>query len=149
MRSFGADGASKERRALLRAVQELFPNVVIIFRDAAHALRIACLGPVHLDELFGEVWGQLCNKRRAMVPDIMNSTKWQDLFQHIQKEVLRIPCVDRPLAVVIKHMRFAKQRCDNVADLVANDRHVVFVYRFRPTSQKGGPRTCEDLVEET
>ena len=37
VRSFVADGAGKERSAMSLAVQELFPNVVIIFRDAARA----------------------------------------------------------------------------------------------------------------
>ena len=54
-RVFAADGASKERRALLLATQELFPNVVLLLRDAAHAIRIAVRDPLHMDELFGEV----------------------------------------------------------------------------------------------
>ena len=59
---FAVDGASKERRALELACQELFPNVVLLIRDAAHALRIAIKNPVHLDELFGQVWNELFDK---------------------------------------------------------------------------------------
>ena len=118
-RVFAADGASKERRALLLAVQNLFPNVVLLLRDSAHALRIAIKDPLHFDELFGEVWTLLFDKRHALVPDVMNSKKWQDLLQHIQTTVLRIPCENRPLAVVLKHLRFAKQRFDSSADPMA------------------------------
>ena len=32
---------------------------------------------------------------------------------------MRIPCVDRPLAVVLEHLRFAKQRFDSSADPLA------------------------------
>ena len=81
VRSFAADGGSKERIALLLAVGKLGPNVVIIFRDAAHALHISCKSPLRLDELFGVVWEDSFNKRHALVPDIMNSAKWQILFQ--------------------------------------------------------------------
>ena len=36
-----ANGASKERRAVILTARELFPNVLIIIRDPAHAIRIA------------------------------------------------------------------------------------------------------------
>ena len=49
----------------------------------------------------------------------MNSKKWQDLLQHIQRKVLQIPNLHRPLAVVLKHLRFAKQRFDSAADPIA------------------------------
>ena len=75
--------------------------------------------PLHCDELFGEVWDELFNKGHALVPDIMNSTKWQSLLQQMQKHALRIPCRNRPLAIVLKHLRFAKQRSNSAADPVA------------------------------
>ena len=118
-RIFAVDGASKERRALLLAVEELFPNVVLLLRDAAHAFRIAVKDPLHFDALFGDVWARLFDQRHALVPDIMNSKKWQDLLQNIQKRILRIPNEDRPLAAVLKHLRFAKQRFDSSADPMA------------------------------
>ena len=55
-RVFVADGGSKERRALLLAVEHLFPNIALLLRDAAHALRIAIKNPLHFDDLFGEAW---------------------------------------------------------------------------------------------
>ena len=118
-RTFAVDGASKERRALLLAVEELFPNVVLLLRDAAHAFRIAVKDPLHFDALFGEVWASLFDQRHALVPDIMNSKKWQDLLQNIQERILQIPNEDRPLEVVLKHLRFAKQRFDSSADPMA------------------------------
>ena len=39
--SFAADGGSKERIALILAVEKMFPSVVTIFRDATHALRMS------------------------------------------------------------------------------------------------------------
>ena len=88
-------------------------------RDPAHALRIAVKHKLHRDYLFGEVWNELFNKRHALVPDIMNSTKWQSLLQQIQKRVIRTPYRHRPLAIVLKHLRFARQRFNSAADPVA------------------------------
>ena len=59
------------------------------------------------------------DKRHALVPDVMNSKKWQDLLQNIQRVVLRIPLESRPLAVVLKHLSFAKQRFDSSAAPIA------------------------------
>ena len=118
-RVLSADGASKERRALLLAVQEVFKNVVLVVRDPAHALRIAVKNPLHCDEVFGDVWEQLFDKRHALVPDLTHSKTWQRLLQQIQRHVLRIPGRSRPLAVVLKHLRFAKQRFNSTADPVA------------------------------
>ena len=50
-RTFAVDGASKERRALLYAAEDLFPNMVLLLRDAAHALRIAIKEPIYNDEV--------------------------------------------------------------------------------------------------
>ena len=49
----------------------------------------------------------------------MNSDKWQDLLQHIQQVVVQIPMQHRPLAVALKHLRFAKHRFDSAADPMA------------------------------
>ena len=118
-RALAADGASKERRALLLAAEEVFPNIVVLIRDAAHILRIAVRDPLHLDDLYGEVWTELFDKRHALVPDVMNSKKWQDLLQNIQKDLLRISGEDQPLAVLLKHLSFAKQRFESSADPMA------------------------------
>ena len=75
--------------------------------------------PIHHDDVFGDVWSSLFNDRHALVPDVMNSQKWQDLLEHIPADVLGIAGESQPLAVVLKHMRFAKQRFDSVAGPMA------------------------------
>ena len=118
-RVFAAHGASKVRRALALAAEELFPNIVLLLRDSAHALRIAVRDPLQNDEPFGEVWTELFDKRHAIVPDAMNSKKWQDLLQNIQKNLLRTRQENQPLAVALKHLSFAKQRFESSADPMA------------------------------
>ena len=65
------------------AARELFPNLLIVIRDPAHAIRLASMS-LHCDDVFGEVWRELFDCRHALAPDIMNSAKWHNLFVAIQ-----------------------------------------------------------------
>ena len=112
-----ADGGSKERRAVFLAARELFPNLLIVIRDSAHAIRIA-IKALHLDEVYGAVWKELFDKRHALVPDVMNSKKWENLFVAIQEEHVKavaLPGEPQPLAGIVRKLAFAKQRFDSTA----------------------------------
>ena len=113
-----ADGASKERRAVFLAARELFPNVVIVIRDPAHAIRISCFKALHCDDVFEKVWHELFDGRHALVPDLMNSDKWHNLLTAIQEDNVRavaMPGQQQPLARIIRNIAFAKQRFDSTA----------------------------------
>ena len=47
-----ADGAAKERRAVFMAARDLFPNLLVVVRDPAHAIRIASKA-LHCDHVLG------------------------------------------------------------------------------------------------
>ena len=116
-----ADGAAKERRAVFLAARDLFPNVLIVIRDPAHSIRIASKA-LHCDDLFGEVWRELFDGRHALVPDLMNSSKWHNLLVAIQEDniaAVAMPRVTQPLASVMRNVAFAKQRFDSTAGPVA------------------------------
>ncbi|CAK0899599.1 unnamed protein product, partial [Prorocentrum cordatum] len=118
--SFAADGASKERRSVFLAARDLFPNLLIVIRDPAHAIRIACKS-MHCDDVFGQVWKELFDDRHALVPDLMNSTKWHNLLVAIQEDnvhavaVPGLPGGPQPLAGIVRNLAFAKQRFDSTA----------------------------------
>ena len=121
VKCIAADGASKERRAVFLAARDLFPNLLIVIRDPAHALRIATKA-LHCDDVFGEVWEELFDGRHALVPDLQNSDKWHNLLVAIQEDNVRavaVPGMHQPLAGILKHVSFAKQRFDSTADPVA------------------------------
>ena len=112
-----ADGASKERRAVFLAARDLFPNLLIVIRDPAHAIRIA-IKALHCDDVFGEVWHELFDDRHALVPDLMNSRKWHNLLVAIQEDNIRalaVPGMPQPLAGVLRAVAFAKQRFESTA----------------------------------
>ena len=103
------------------AAPDLFPNLLIVIRDAAHALRIAAKA-LHCDDVFGEVWDELFDGRHALVPDLKNSDKWHNLLVAIQEDNVRavaMPGVPQPLAGILRNVSFAKQRFDSTADPVA------------------------------
>jgi hypothetical protein len=121
VRCLAADGASGERRAVFLAARDLFPNLLLVIRDPAHAIRIAAKA-LHCDDVFGEVWHELFDGRHALVPDLKNSAKWHNLLVAIQEDNVRavaMPGVPKPLAGVLRAVSFAKQRFDSTADPVA------------------------------
>ena len=115
-----ADGASKERRAVFLAARDLFPNLLLVIRDSAHAIRLATKA-LHCDDVFGKVWHELFNKEHALVPDLMHSDKWHNLLVAIQEDSVRavalpgLPGATQPLAGVLRNLAFAKQRVDSTA----------------------------------
>ena len=116
-----ADGASKERRAVILTARELFPNVLIVICDPAHAIRLA-MKALHCDDVFGQVWHELFDAHHALVPNLMNSPKWHNLLVATQEDNQRVvarPGELQPMAEVLRNVAFAKQRFDSTADPVA------------------------------
>ena len=119
VRMLSSDGAASERKQLFYIVRQVCPNVTMIARDIAHAVRIAAQKPLHNDHVFGAVWEELFDKKHALVLDIQHSDKYKELLQAAQERVLAIPGALRPMDVVLKHLSFAKQRFDSFAEPAA------------------------------
>ena len=118
--SVSADGCPAERRAVFLAAREMFPNLLIVIRDSAHAIRIATKA-LHSDDVFGKVWRELFNERHALVPNLMHSPKWHNLLNSIQEDNFRVVAMhadSQPLARVVRNLAFAKQRFDSTAEPV-------------------------------
>ena len=119
VRTLSADGGAAERRILYTLLRRLFPNVIFTIRDVAHAMRIACNGPLQADEAFGLVWREIFDQRHALVPDIQNSAKWTEMLQAIQRNLLEMDGGASAMDKVLRHFAFAKQRFDSGADPAA------------------------------
>ena len=99
----------------LLAARDLFPNLLIVIRDSAHAIRIA-IKAIHCDDVFGKVWHELFDARHALAPNLMYSTKWHNLLTAIQEDQLKcvsMPVDSQPLARIVRNVAFAKQRFDS------------------------------------
>ena len=122
VRVLASDGGAAERRALFfSAAGEFYPNAAMAIKDMAHTIRIAIVKPMQLVGVYEEVAQEILNKRNALIPDISNSNKWQNILQGIQREVLQLPALKLPgcLEVVLSHLRLAKHRMDSTADPLA------------------------------
>jgi len=122
VRVLASDGGAAERRALFfSASGDFFPNAALAIKDMTHCIRIATQKPMQMVEAYAEVYDEIVDKRHALLPDIQNSNKWQNILQGIQKEVLQMSSLRLPgcLDVVLAHLAFAKQRMDSVADPLA------------------------------
>ena len=115
--SLAADGAAAARKQLVIVVQRMCPNVVLLIRDVAHAVRIAARDPLHHDEAFGQVWEELFNKEHSVVSDFQHSDKLKAGLTAAQHDVVRLGNRDQrpPLDVILRHFSFAKQRFDSLA----------------------------------
>lgn len=122
VRVLASDGGKAERRALFcSGAGEYFPNVAMAIKDMTHTIRIATATPMQLVGVYEDVYEEILNKKHALIPDISNSNKWQNVLHAIQKEVLCVPSLKGPgcLDVVLGHLKFAKQRMDSSADPLA------------------------------
>jgi len=110
-----SDGAaSAQKRGKL--LQDKCRHLVLVLRDTAHTMRKSCEEPIKNAEGFGEIWEDIFNKRRALVPDIQHSHAWQAKLLMAQRHVLECKgSLGAGLKRALKHLSFAKQRFDSAA----------------------------------
>ena len=114
-----ADGAAAARKILFMCAVFLFKNLRMVIRDPAHAIRRSLM-PMHFDSLFGQVWHEIADRKHALLPDVMNSPKNQQILQALQVTLaVSIPNDARPVQTVLRHLSFAKQRMDSAANPLA------------------------------
>lgn len=122
VRILASDGGAAERRALFfSAAGEYFPNAGLAIKDMTHVIRIATQKPLQMVGVYAEVYEEILNKRHALLPDISNSNKWQNILAGIQQEVIQMDGLRLRgrLEIVLDHLNFAKQRMDSTADPLA------------------------------
>ena len=110
-----ADGGSVVQKAGVCLLHDCMPNIVLISRDPSHTLRIAFKDPLEAEPLFKEQWERLFNRQRALIPDIMNSTSWQQKLMACQSRTLEHGTQGGDLNKVLRHLRYAPQRFDSYA----------------------------------
>ena len=110
--TYTSDGGS----AVLKCgklLQTAMPNMRLILRDPAHAMRIAT---GQLANGFSEFWSDIFDNKHALVPDIQNSDAWQTKLMLAQKHILQTRGHQGGgLTTALKHLSFAKQRFDSAS----------------------------------
>ena len=115
VRTFTADGSKVAQKAARILRDEHCRNMVLILRDPAHAVRIACRDPLHAEARFKEQLDRLFGKH-GLVPDVQYSDVWRLKLQTCQRRVLETEGGQGGgLAHVMRHFSYAKQRFDSFA----------------------------------
>ena len=89
------------------------PNLLVVGRDFAHAIRIACRSPVELESLFGAQWERLFGGEHSIVGDIQYSAPLRARLQACQRRVLRIDGTQGGLTGILKHLSFVQPRFES------------------------------------
>jgi hypothetical protein len=111
-----ADGGASAQKCLQFLAVAQMPNMLLIGRDPAHALRIATKQSLVSEERFGAWWDDVFDARHALVPDINNSEEWKEKLLLCQRQVLGSSGVQGgDMKTVIRSISFAKQRFDSCA----------------------------------
>ena len=113
VRVYMADGAASVQKCgqLLR---RSCPNLVVLARDPAHAVRIACRDPLHTEERFAEQWERIFNKKTAIIPEIQHSDQLRARLVACQRRVLQVDGGQGGgLTSILKHFSFVKTRFES------------------------------------
>lgn len=112
--TYVADGAAAAQKCG-KILRRTCPNLVIVLRDVAHAVRRSAEDPLRREQVCGEFWSKIFDDRHALIPDIQNSAEWRQRLVLAQKHVLAKDGNAGGLTVALKHFQFAKQRFDSAA----------------------------------
>ena len=112
VRIFQADGASSMPKAA-EFLRQHCPNLLVVGRDFAHAIRIACRSPVELETFFGAQWERLFGGEHSIVGDIQYSAPLRARLQACQRRVLHVDGAQGGLAGILKHLSFVQPRFES------------------------------------
>lgn len=76
VRVISADGCAAERRAMHLTSEMVFPNLISLIRDPAHAIRIA-MQALRQDDVFKEMWDELFDNKHSLVPSEGGGRDWK------------------------------------------------------------------------
>ena len=112
VRSVVADGALQKVGQYLKS--EYMPNIVLIARDPAHMIRIACKEPLVRTSGFEEQNERLFGKKTGILRKIQFSDGMQARLQECQKKVLlHRGTQGGDVEKVMRHFSFAPQRFES------------------------------------
>lgn len=114
-RQLSVDGALLATGIALKAKH--MQNVLLICRDAAHAVRIAVKEPVIRTNGFAEVYRNLFEKKHAILKDIQYSNKLQARLSQCQELIVKSRgSQGASLQTIIENFSFAPQRFESFSE---------------------------------
>jgi len=112
--SLAVDGAALKAAQIL--LERHMPNAIIIYRDASHAIRIACKEPLIRSGGFEKQYEELFKKKNALLKKIDYSNKLKAELEVCQKHVVTTEgSQGGGLTSIIRNMSHAPQRWESMS----------------------------------
>lgn len=112
-RSFTADGAPYAQKTGRALRERHCPNIILIFRDAAHMLRISSKDPLFCGEAFNDAWQTFFGSDGGIVPDLQYSPEMRAKLATLNNMLLQDGHLGGILKSNLRHLCFAKQRWES------------------------------------
>ena len=110
-----ADGALQKVAHVMKTSS--MPGIVLITRDPAHMIRIACKEPLIRTGRFERQHKRLFEDRHALIKDIQYSDLWQARLEECQRLVVRTDgSQGGGVKHIMRHLSYAPQRFESWAD---------------------------------
>ena len=112
VRAFTADGAPYAQKTGRVLKDRHCRNIVLIFRDACHMIRLACRDPLLCGEAYKKAWETLFGDK-CLMPQLQYSPEWRARLSMLQHLLLADDTLGGILKSKLKHMSFAAQRWES------------------------------------
>ena len=110
-----ADGALQKVAHVMKTTS--MPSIVLISRDGAHMIRIACRDPLIRTGRFEEQHRRLFQSEHALIKDIQYSEVWQSRLEACQRLVVNADgCQGGGVKHILRHFSYAPHRYESWAD---------------------------------
>ena len=119
VRSFTADGAAYAQKTGKLLVARC-PNLILIFRDMAHMIRISARDPLFTGPMYQKSWSTLFDSDETtasasggVIPCLQYSPEWRAKLATINNMLLEDGTLGGVLKTNLRHLGFAKQRWES------------------------------------
>ena len=112
--SFTADGAPYAQKVGKVLRKRHCPNIVILFRDVCHMLRISSRDPLFCGETYQNAWATLFDKG-SVIPNLQYSPEWRAKLATLNHSLMTDGTLNGVLKSNLKHFGFAKQRWESAS----------------------------------
>lgn len=113
-RSIVVDGALQKAAQLLKS--KGMPNIILVCRDPAHMVRIACAEPLNRSRRFEAQHSRLFTSQHALLKNFQYSTCWRARLAACQKIVVQADGTQGgDITHILRHFSYAPHRWESLA----------------------------------
>ena len=113
VRCFTSDGAAYAQKTGRCLKRQFCPNIILIFRDTCHMLRISAGDPLAIVGPCQHAWNVLFEKKKSLVPQVQHSYEWRARLTSLTRMLLQDGTLGGVLKTTLRNFGFAQQRWES------------------------------------